>query len=731
MSDTTLQTPLTVDDPRLTAFALGELDGARAAQIAAAVQNDPSLAAEVAAIQATAGDLTAALASTGQPRLGSDARAAIAAAAAPKRRLRLVPALSAGVLAAAGVAVAVLVQAPAMTDRKPARTTMIKPQAASHQDSNDQRVLGESGEVVVTYNIDIAGRMIDTGGMPASGPVVEYESEDRLQAAGQTEIGGASAFGAIGSGGRGDGRMRREYRSAAPAELRLAARDLNHEGYTALGGNAFRATAVDGGDASTFSIDVDTASYTNMRRMLLREQRMPPKEAVRIEEMLNYFRYAYAPPATASNNPFAVAAETTACPWNADHRLVRVGIQGAEIDRTERPASNLVFLIDTSGSMQSADKLQLLVQGFHHLVAGLDSRDRVAIVTYAGSAGLVLPSTSGDQHATINGALSRLRAGGSTNGGAGLSLAYATARQHFIDGGTNRVILATDGDFNVGTTSAGSLVDTVKAQAQGGIQMTVLGFGTGNLQDGRMEQLSNDGDGVYHYIDSERESQRVFGEGLTGTLVTIARDVKIQVFFNPAQVAGWRLVGYQNRRLAREDFNNDQKGAGEIGAGHQVTALYEIVPAGRAVPGHIATDPNPFVAGGAVETSAMTDPNGPMLRLRLRHKLPGADRSTLQEFDLADSGRDWLAASADTRWAAAVAGAGMRIRGEDAVAAWSWEAIRATAVDAVGSDPRGDRREFIQMIDTAMRLQPDAEPIGRHPLPGTEGADNELRPVTR
>ena len=305
-----------------------------------------------------------------------------------------------------------------------------------------------------------------------------------------------------------------------------------------------------------------------------------------------------------------------------------------------------------------------------------------------------------------------------------------TAREYFIQGGTNRVILATDGDFNVGTTSAGSLVETVKAQAQGGIQMTVLGFGTGNLQDGRMEQLSNDGDGVYYYVDSMRESERIFGEGLTGTLVTIARDVKIQVFFNPEQVAGWRLVGYQNRRLNREDFNDDTKDAGEIGAGHQVTALYEIIPAGAEVPNVGTTDPNPFVP--------QTDPNAEpakvtanphMMRVRLRHKLPGEDKSSLQEYDLADSGKSWDEASIDTQWAAVVAGTGMRLRREQAVAQWNWPQIRQAAAAAIGADPRGDRSEFTRMIDAAQRLMPEPISVEAKPLPTDERGGNELQPV--
>ena len=744
---------ITSDDPRLTAHALGELAGDDLAVIEAALRDDPELAAEFAAIQDMVGALEHELAPAESASLSEAARQSIHQAAQPKRRLRLVPLLG-GSLIAASVMVMIMSNR-FLEEPVPVTTAHIEqspapgPAARWAQDADGFAYAvppahtAEALDTPVVTELPVQVEEVSTEDAPA-----EVAGSIREPAVAQTE--GNFSFGghvtskdAVPTDGLTNGRAQPwagqdgggVYPPSEPPARQLeqvpmimdADPSLDHEGYAALGTNDFTATREEGGDASTFSIDVDTASYTNLRRIMLREGRLPRKEAVRIEEMVNYFRYAYAQPSE-GNGPFTVAAETTSSPWNPQHRLVRIGIQGEDITREERPPSNLVFLIDTSGSMQSADKLDLLVKGFQHLVANLDARDRVSIVTYAGSAGLVLNGASGENKNVINGSLSRLRAGGSTNGGAGLALAYQTARQHFIDGGTNRVILATDGDFNVGTTSAGSLVDTVKAEAQGGIQMTVLGFGTGNLQDGRMEQISNDADGVYHYIDSLRESQRIFGEGLTGTLVTIARDVKIQVFFNPEQVAGWRLVGYQNRRLARKDFNDDTKDAGEIGAGHQVTALYEIIPAGKIVPGHVNSDPNPFVGESDIILEDKL-PNPNLMRIRLRHKLPGEDQSSLQEFDLTDSGKTWEQASVDTRWASAVAATGMHLRQDKAVAEWSWSAIRASAAAALGSDPRGDRSEFLRIIDTATRLLPTPTPAERQDLPEHERGDNELKPV--
>ncbi len=345
-----------------------------------------------------------------------------------------------------------------------------------------------------------------------------------------------------------------------------------------------------GAAVSTFSIDVDTASYTNVRRFLLKENTLPPPDAVRIEELVNYFKYDYAPPKIVDGEdkagppaPFAAHLEVAGCPWAPEHRLVRIGIKGFEMDRHERPKSNLVFLVDVSGSMSEPSKLPLVIDGLKELTRELGENDRVAIVVYAQQEGLVLPSTRGNEQAAILASLSLLRSGGSTAGGAGIQLAYQAAQDNFIQGGTNRVILCTDGDFNVGVTSTAELERMVEQKAKDtGVFLSVLGFGRGNLNDQMMEAVADHGNGNYHYVDSLREARRVFVEEMSGTLVTIAKDVKIQVEFNPRQVAGYRLLGYENRMLRTEDFNDDKKDAGEIGAGHTVTALVRGGAGGKA-----------------------------------------------------------------------------------------------------------------------------------------------------
>ena len=329
---------------------------------------------------------------------------------------------------------------------------------------------------------------------------------------------------------------------------------------------------------STFSADVDTASYSKVRDFLMRTNRMPRPDAVRIEEMINYFDYADAPPADDAEHPFAARVNITECPWNERHRLARIAIKGKTLKPKERPPCNLVFLLDTSGSMNSSNKLPLVVEGMKMLTGQLNKKDKVAIVVYAGSAGLVMDSTSAKKKKKIRRALENLSAGGSTNGGQGIALAYQTARENFIEGGVNRVILCTDGDFNVGTTGTDSLVRMVEKEAKDDTFLTVLGFGMGNHNDAMLEQISGRGNGNYAFIDNQREAHKVLVKQIAGTLVTIAKDVKLQVDFNPEKVFSYRLIGYENRMLAKEDFNDDKKDAGEIGAGHSVTALYELVP---------------------------------------------------------------------------------------------------------------------------------------------------------
>ncbi len=439
---------------------------------------------------------------------------------------------------------------------------------------------------------------------------------------------------------------------------------------------------------STFSIDVDTASYGNVRRMI-REGREVPKDAVRIEEFINAFSYHYAQPK--GEGPFAVGATIAACPWAPGHQLVRVAIKGREIDANKRPASNLVFLIDVSGSMQSPDKLPLLKQSMALLVEQLDERDRVAIVVYAGKEGVALPATRLDEEgrASVQKALSRLEAGGSTNGGAGIKLAYEIAMKQKIEGGVNRVILATDGDFNVGVTGQESLVELVKDRAKSGVFLTVAGFGTGNLNDAMMDAITHDGNGNYFYIDSEREGRKVFLKNLTGTLVTIAKDVKIQVEFNPAKVGGYRLIGYANRVLRHEDFSNDKVDAGDIGAGHTVTAFYELTPSG--------------VAGGTDDLKYQSTPvkpaaSGEWLTVKLRYKHPEGNESSKIEFPLTSDALALDQADADFQFAAAAALFGMKLRGMEEVRDTPWGKVLELAMPGLADDAGEDRAEFVELV---------------------------------
>lgn len=441
---------------------------------------------------------------------------------------------------------------------------------------------------------------------------------------------------------------------------------------------------------STFSIDVDTASYSNVRRMI-REGREIPKDAVRIEECINAFKYHY--PAPKGDAPFAVGAVLADCPWAAGHQLVRVAIKGREIETNKRPASNLVFLIDVSGSMQSPDKLPLLKQSMETMIGQLDERDRVAIVVYAGSEGVALPSTRLDEagRAKALAALSKLEAGGSTNGGAGIKRAYQIAAEQKIDGGVNRVILATDGDFNVGVTGRESLVSMVKDRAKSGVYLTVAGFGTGNLNDAMMDAITRDGNGNYFYIDSEREGKKVFLQNLSGTLVTIAKDVKIQVEFNPAKVGGYRLIGYANRVLKNEDFNNDKVDAGDIGAGHTVTAFYEISP-----PGESAVDTLKYQTPPEKPAAA---PTNEWLTVKLRYKAPDGDESRKIEFPLTGDAMPLARTDTDFQFATAAALFGMKLRGMDEVGATEWEKVLELAKPGLADDATEDRAEFFGLVD--------------------------------
>jgi Ca-activated chloride channel family protein len=446
---------------------------------------------------------------------------------------------------------------------------------------------------------------------------------------------------------------------------------------------------------STFSVDVDTGSYANVRRML-REGVRPPADAVRVEEFINYFSYGH--PAPASREvPFRVTTELAPSPWNPKRQLLMVGIKGYDVDQATLPPANLVFLIDTSGSMQSPDKLPLLKQAFARLVPQLRAQDRVSIVVYAGSAGLVLPPTPGDRHDQILAALDRLEAGGSTNGGEGIRLAYAVARRAYAEGGVNRILLATDGDFNVGTVDRGTLETWVADQRRSGVALSTLGFGQGNYNDAMAERLADAGDGNHAYIDTLDEARKVLVEQMQATLLTIAGDVKVQIEFNPAQVAEYRLVGYENRLLDREDFANDRVDAGDIGAGHEVTALYEIALVGSG------GERLPPLRYGTAASANGNAKNGELAHLRLRYKLPGQERSRLVETPIQ---RASLHAhpSESLRFATAVTGYADLLRGGGNVGDWSWDDVAASARGAIGEDRWGLRREFAGLVESARRV---------------------------
>jgi Ca-activated chloride channel family protein len=480
--------------------------------------------------------------------------------------------------------------------------------------------------------------------------------------------------------------------TAAPNTYAMTPEEFNTENYNAVNENRFLGAASN--PLSTFSIDVDAASYSNVRRFLS-QGTLPPKDAVRLEELVNYFPYRY--PDRSGPHPFAVSTEVAPCPWATDHRLVRIGLQARRVATRDLPPSNLVFLIDVSGSMNMPDKLPLVQQAFRALVRELRPEDRVAIVVYAGAAGLVLPPTSGADKAAILEAIDRLHAGGSTAGGAGIRLAYDVAKEHFDTEGNNRVILATDGDFNVGVSSDAEMVRLIEQRREEGTFLTVLGFGTGNLKDSKMEQMADKGNGHYAYIDSFREAQKVFVEEFGGTLFTVAKDVKIQVEFNPARVQSYRLLGYENRLLQKEDFKDDRKDAGELGSGHSVTALYEVVPVGaRAVT--LADDSLTYQATslrpGARHSSEL-------LTVRLRYKDPKGSTSRLLEVPVNDRTGG---ASEDMRFASAVAEFAMLLRDSEHKGRASWEQALSLARSARGDDEQGYRGEFIGLIETARTL---------------------------
>jgi len=470
------------------------------------------------------------------------------------------------------------------------------------------------------------------------------------------------------------------------------------ETYAHVQENGFRSVTKE--PLSTFSIDVDAASYSNVRRFLQQGQ-LPPADAVRVEEMLNYFQYDYPQPAASGPEPFRVITEQAQCPWNPAHQLVQVALQARKVATEKLPPANLVFLVDVSGSMQGEDRLGLVQQSLRLLTKKLRPQDKVALVVYAGAAGTVLPPTAGSERATILSAIDNLAAGGSTAGGEGLRLAYQVARQHFNKEGNNRVLLCTDGDFNVGEQSDDAMEHLIEQERESGVFLTVLGVGQGNYQDKKMELLADKGNGNYAYLDNLDEARRVLVQQFGGTLFTLAKDVKLQVEFNPQRVREYRLVGYENRVLAAEDFNNDRKDAGELGAGHTVTALYEIVPVGA--PG--AVDPLKYQS---VPTAAPAPTSAELLTVKLRYKEPQGLTSRKLEVPLTGTARPIQEASENLRFTAAVAQFGMLLRQSDYRGTATYESTTRLADGARRFDPDGYRAELVRLVKLAEGLRPEA-----------------------
>lgn len=757
------QTPIDPTDPRLTAYVLGELDASEQAAIEQALAQSDLCRQTVDEIRQTATLLTEQLkaelertpAARPIPLLETTPTARSKILTMRHAILALGPIAAVGIVAVlflpaiesareaserqialANPSNLVLAKSASPNPRdwfshggQPPRAVLAQSNGVTEGPSQTQTMLGEDQLASSRRTANArAAVALSPGGKPGAARNPSHFGSEQLAAAKQPGMAGmngqpgqmasrakkskgmsqmmAGMMGGMGGGAMGlqsDAQFRSGMGSMMliPADRELEAKPRRNfnvadaEDYQKLVENLFQ--KVDRDSQSTFSIDVDTASYANIRRFLNQNQ-LPPPDAVRIEEMINYFPYADAPP-TEGPDPFAVHVETTACPWNPRHRLARIGIAARPIDQRERPSSNLVFLIDVSGSMQAPNKLPLVQWSLSRLVEQLGENDRVALVVYAGASGLVLPSTSCLHKSRILSAIEALQSGGWTNGAAGIQLAYDVAAENFITNGTNRVILATDGDFNVGVTDQDDLVRLITAKAKSRVFLSVLGYGMGNLKDATLEKLADKGNGHYAYIDSPREAYKVLVEEMGSTLVTVAKDVKIQMTYNPTMVKAFRLIGYENRLLAHRDFNDDAKDAGEIGAGAHVTALYEIVPRGPSDRNH-ANDGQ----AGQRDNSFDFAPAEPSFTVKLRYKPPKEDESKLIERPVTDRGGAFATASDDMRLAAAVAAFGMLLRQSpyhgDATLASVVEIARPT----LASDPGGYRAEFVELVKKAERI---------------------------
>lgn len=775
------------DDPQLTTYAAGELSAEDQAIIESALRESPAARGEVEAIRRTLRLLEQALAAEELPRLTDMQRVGIEAlitsahvAAAPVSRggrWRLWLWTSAGVAASVGVAIIGLRLVEQNAERRAgrmfaARTANTSEQAhlaprefesaAADQPPSEAGSGQERGEVLAQVEPEH-----NWGGAPDLFDYDIYRSAGAQQTAPYHYFTGdlkvyVGQNAALVSGSRENvAKVERLLGAEGAAGLSSDPASLSGEAYAAITENPFRDVSADA--LSTFAIDVDTASYSNSRRLLLNGQ-LPRKDAVRIEEFINYFPYEYEAPA--DGEPFAANIEIATCPWTPEHRLARIGLKGRELDLNDRPPCSLTFLLDVSGSMAVQNRLPLMKEALRLLVGELQPHDRVAIVVYAGAAGVVLPSTPASMQRTILASLEKLEAGGGTAGSEGIQLAYDTAAANYMPGGSNRVVLATDGDFNIGITDQGELASLIANQAQRGIFLSVLGVGMGGVRDDTLERLADNGNGHYAYIDDLLEARKVLVSELGGTLFTVAKDVKIQVEFNPQRIAAYRLIGYENRLLSAEDFDDDAKDAGEIGAGHTVTAIYELVPAGEPIPviawitnaptadGRARLTPNadrsgaapnaddasvspssgasgvldpvaaapaagdyprplltwagsggggsPFVAPGEPAQAFCPDE---VLALRLRYKEPEGDQSAKLTFVARDGGASFEEASADFRFQACVAAFGMQLRESPYRGTWNLANVEQTARGALGQDAQAYRAEFTELVKQAAALR--------------------------
>lgn len=648
---------LTEDDPRLTAYALGELEGDEAAQVEAVVAGDPALKAAVEEARALRALMETVLESEPLPEVEPLEFKASSQYVMPNRKLVKFPYYWVSGAVAAVFAVMVLIFDEGSPIVRQEKAVTFELQLMDPTEGELPRLAAEQAAVAQ----DKAER--ERKVLPRPKSMRFAERPPMMMSAPPENLGNTEGY--------------------APTQEADWQRVTDHP-------------------LSTFAVDVDSASYANVRRFLNRGE-LPPVDAVRVEELINAFEYDYTGP-TDGDAPFAAQLEVGSAPWAPEHRLVRIGLKGREFAVGERASANLVFLLDVSGSMNAPQKLPLVKEAMRMLVGKLRPDDRVAVVTYAGASGLALPSTSANERATIYAALDALQPEGSTNGAMGIELAYEIANANRVPGGINRVILCTDGDFNVGLTNEGDLGRLITEKAKSGVYLTALGFGMGNYQDATLEQLADRGNGNYGYIDSSREARRLLVEQVDGTLATIAKDVKIQVEFNPEQVAAYRLIGYENRLMAKEDFNNDAKDGGEIGAGHSVTALYEVMlTGGGASSATRAVDELRYGGAGASPVNAAV--NHEMLTVKVRAKAPDGDVSNRWVFPLVDSGASFAATSPDFKFASAVAGFGMLLRDSTFKGSTTFAQVLGWAESGMAHDATGYRQEFLGLVSQAAQLK--------------------------